>query len=94
MLRLFFNAIIIILRVKGSRVTMLPLCACLLAPTMKSPCSIEQFLLKQWQNQQKVIIKCENQNHISIIQSNPLSQPKFLQPKQKPKYQQTKLNQY
>ena len=45
-------------------------------------------------NQQKVIIKCENQNHISIIQSNPLSQPKFLQPKQKPKYQQTKLNQY
>ena len=27
-------------------------------------------------------------------QSNPLSQPKFLQPKQKPKSQQTKLNQH
>ena len=27
---------------QGSRVTMLPLCACLLAPPMKPPCSIEQ----------------------------------------------------
>ena len=42
MLRLFFNTINIILRIKGSRVTMLPLCACLLAHQMKPSSSIEQ----------------------------------------------------